>query len=299
MMDWLSQNQILFDGTLSLLLLAISIQIPLRLGVISFGSIGYYAIGGYGTAILMTKHDVNTWVAILTASFAAAIVAGLLGLIIARLTGLYLAMATVAFSLLLSTIAVNGGELTGGAVGIFGIIGDVTTWHVAVIAVVVIVLVAFTERGRLARRFDAIREDPQLASALGIDVAGYRRLSFPISGFIGGLAGALAVNLKTAISPESVDFHLVVLALTVIIVGGQTSWIGALIGSVFFVWLPEVLGVVGDWEAVVYGFIVVTAAVLFPGGVVGVWNDWMHRRGRTSEREQFERLEAVSEGKGS
>ncbi|MBI1376620.1 MAG: branched-chain amino acid ABC transporter permease [Frankiales bacterium] len=296
MIGWLSQNEVLIDSTLSIFLLAVSIQIPLRLGVISFASIGYYAIGGYGTAILMTQHDVASWTAVAASTVVATAVAWLLGLVIARLAGLYLAMATVSFSLLISAVALNGGSITGGAVGLYGVLGDITTWQVAIVAIVVAVIVSFTERGRLSRRFDAIREDPQLASAMGIAVARYRRLSFPVSGLLGGLAGALAVNLKTTISPESVSFSLVVLALTVIIVGGQASWVGALIGSVFFVWLPEVLQSVGDWEAVIYGVVVVTAAVLIPGGVVGVVNDWRHRREWAREREGIERLEAASEG---
>ena len=109
MMGWIDQNEFLIGSTLTVFLLAISIQIPLRLGVISFASIGYYAIGGYGTAILMTQYGVSTWTSVVVASVAAAVVATLLGLIIARLNGLYLAMATVSFSLLLSAIAVNGG----------------------------------------------------------------------------------------------------------------------------------------------------------------------------------------------
>ena len=294
MMGWIDQNEFLIGSTLTVFLLAISIQIPLRLGVISFASIGYYAIGGYGTAILMTQHGVSTWTSVVAASVAAAVVATLLGFIIARLNGLYLAMATVSFSLLLSAVAVNGGSITGGAIGIFGVIGDITIWNTAAIVVVIIIFVTFTERGKLSRRIDATRVDSQLASAMGINVTAYRRLSFPISGFIGGLAGALAVNLKTAIAPESVNFTLVVLALTIIIIGGQASWVGALAGSLFFVWLPEILVFVGEWEEVVYGTLVVFAAVLIPGGVVGLFNDWRHRRSVARERPKVALLEAAA-----
>ena len=294
MMGWIDQNEFLIGSTLTVFLLVISIQIPLRLGVISFASIGYYAIGGYGTAILMTQHGVSTWTSVVAASVAAAVVATLLGFIIARLNGLYLAMATVSFSLLLSAVAVNGGSITGGAIGIFGVIGDITIWNTAAIVVVIIIFVTFTERGKLSRRIDATRVDSQLASAMGINVTAYRRLSFPISGFIGGLAGALAVNLKTAIAPESVNFTLVVLALTIIIIGGQASWVGALAGSLFFVWLPEILVFVGEWEEVVYGTLVVFAAVLIPGGVVGLFNDWRHRRSVARERPKVALLEAAA-----
>ena len=276
--QWFSMNSVLIDQTLTVFLLALSIQIPLRLGVISFAGVGYYAIGGYGTGILVLQHGWNNVTAIIVSTLIAAVVATLLGFVIAHLNGLYLGMATVSFSLLFSAIAINGGSITGGAVGLYGLIGPIETWHVALVVVVIVALIALSERGGLSRRIDAAKEDSQLAGALGINVIRMRRLSFPISGALGGLAGAFAISLKSTIHPESINFSLVILALTIIIIGGQASWVGALFGSLFFVWLPETLEFVGDWEAIVYGIVVVLAAVYLPGGVVVVYKDWRHRQ---------------------
>jgi len=66
--------------------------------------------------------------------------------------------------------------------------------------------------------------------------------------------------------------------LTVIIVGGQGSWVGAVVGSVFFLWMPQTLDFVGTWEAVLYGLIVAVAAIYLPGGVVAVYKNWRYRR---------------------
>lgn len=295
MIDFLSKYEVLIQLTLSMTLLAISLQIPLRMGVISFASVGYYAIGGYMTAILVTQQDMNAWLAIVLSTIAGGAIAYLLGLGIARLSGLYLAMATVSFSLILSVAAVNGGAVTGGPVGLFGVIGPVTTWHFFIVVVAVIFLVSFTERGKLSRRFDAIREDPQLAAAMGVNVVRYRRLSFLISGAIGALAGSMAVLMKSAISPESVGFGLIILALTVIIVGGQGSWIGAVLGSLFFLWMPQTIKFVGTWEPVLYGFIVAVAAVMLPGGVLALYKNWRYRRvAARVMAEQAERTESLT-----
>lgn len=277
MTQWFAMNSVLIDQTLTVFLLALSIQIPLRLGVISFAGIGYFAIGGYGTGILVLQQGWNNVTAIIVSTIAAAVIATVLGFIIAHLNGLYLGMATVSFSLLFSAIAINGGSLTGGAVGLYGLIGPIETWHVAIVVVLIVLAIYFSERGGISRRIDAAKEDPQLASALGINVIFMRRLSFPISGALGGLAGAFAISLKSTIHPESINFSLVILALTIIIIGGQASWVGALVGSLFFVWLPETLEFVGDFEAIVYGLVVVAAAVYLPGGVVVVYKDWRHR----------------------
>ena len=299
-MNFFTTNIILVENTLVVILLALSIQIPLRLGVFSFAAIGYYAIGAYGSAILMLDFGWGSWEAMIVATLAATAIAFLLGLVLARLTGLYLGMATIAFDLILVVLVLNGGSLTGGPVGVFGVLGSIHLWHLALAVVIVLGLLTFTERGKLARRFDAVREDPQLASSMGINVFSYRRLSFVISGVLGALAGSFAVNLRSTVAPESIGFGLVVLGLTVIIVGGQGSWVGAVIGASIFVWLPKFLEFVGDWEEVIYGIIVVLAAIFIPGGIVGLFVEAKHRRQSKRNKEVIElaatRLAGSGEG---
>jgi ABC-type branched-subunit amino acid transport system permease subunit len=295
-MNFFSTNIILVENTLIVILLALSIQIPLRLGVFSFAAIGYYAIGAYSSAILMLEFGWGSWEAMFVATVFATVVAYLLGLVLARLTGLYLGMATIAFDLILVVIVLNGGSLTGGPVGLFGVLGSIELWHLAAAVIIVLALLTLTERGKLARRFDAVREDPQLASSMGIDVVSYRRLSFLISGALGGLAGAFAINLRTTISPESIGFGLVVLGLTVIIVGGQASWVGAVIGACIFVWLPKLLDFVGDWEEIIYGMVVVLAAIFIPGGIVGLFLEAKHRRQSKRNRSVVEQVSALLAG---
>lgn len=297
-MNFFSTNIILVENTLVVILLALSIQIPLRLGVFSFAAIGYYAIGAYGSAILMLEFGWGSWEAMLVATLGATIIAFLLGLVLARLTGLYLGMATIAFDLILVVLVLNGGSLTGGPVGVFGVLGSIKLWHLALAVVIVLALLTFTERGKLARRFDAVREDPQLASSMGINVVSYRRLSFIISGILGGMAGAFAVNLRSTVAPESIGFGLVVLGLTVIIVGGQASWVGAVIGASIFVWLPKTLEFVGDWEEVIYGIIVVLAAIFIPGGIVGLYLEAKHRRQSKRNKEVIDLAAARLAGSG-
>jgi len=89
------------------------------------------------------------------------------------------------------------------------------------------------------------------------------------------------ILLRTTISPDNLGFSLIVLALTMIIVGGTRWWAGALIGAIVFTWLPDVLSFVGQWDTVVYGVIVAAAAVYMPGGVVGLAiGQWRARQQR-------------------
>lgn len=270
MRDWYLTNLILIQTTLTTLLLALSLQLPLRVGVFSFAGVGCYGIGGYAAAIAMTRYDLSTAASITVGAVLAGAVALPLGLLVQRLTGLYLGMATIAFTLIVSVVAVNGGDLTGGAGGIFGALGDFDTWHLLAVVLVAVGLLAASETGAVGRRVEAVRENPELAAAFGVNVARYRVTAFTISGVLGGLSGAFTILLRSTVTPDAINFHLVVLALTVIIVGGSRSWVGALVGSVIFVWLPSALDFVGEWEDVVYGAIVALAAVFLPEGVVGL-----------------------------
>ena len=112
---------------------------------------------------------------------------------------------------------------------------------------------------------------------MGISVGRYRVASFVISGILGALGGSLNVLMMTAIAPENIGFPLIVLALTIIIVGGSRSWLGVLIGALIFTWLPVVLEQVGTYQAIVYGCIVAIAAVYMPGGITGVVTDLFRR----------------------
>ncbi|MBM7808726.1 branched-chain amino acid transport system permease protein [Geodermatophilus bullaregiensis] len=274
---WYFSHLVLVQSTFISFLLALSIQVPLRAGVFSFAGVGSYAIGAYTAAILTIRAQLAPVLAIGAGVLVAAAAGYLLALLVARLSGLYLGMATISFALFLGVLATNGGDLTGGATGLYGAISTLTTGHVVAVTVVVALLLAAGERGAYGRRVDAVREDPHLAVSLGIDVTRVRRRVFVVSGALGAAAGGMNSLLRTTVSPETVGFHLVVTALTMIIVGGALSWAGAAIGAVIFTWLPSVLQVVGDWQLVVYGVIVAAAAVWVPGGLLGLAQDGWHR----------------------
>ncbi|MGC5256108.1 branched-chain amino acid ABC transporter permease [Gordonia sp. DT218] len=277
MSDWYNANAVLLQQTLTTILMALSIQIPMRMGVFSFAGIGAFGIGGYTAAAAMIHLGWATFPAILLGMLLPGVIVYLLGLIVAKLNGLYLGMATIAFTLIVAVVAVNGGELTGGASGLFGALGDLTFGSILVVTLIVVLVTQLTESRGLGRRIDAVREDPELASAMGIDVTRYRQLSFLASGLVGGLAGGITTLLRSTITPAEVNFHLVVLALTVIVVGGARSWIGVVIGSIVFVWLPTVVSFVSEWEEFIYGVIVVLAALYLPNGVLGIIRDGWHR----------------------
>jgi branched-chain amino acid transport system permease protein len=241
----------------------------MRVGVFSFAGVGLHGIGGYTAGVAMTRLGFGTWPALLMAVAVAASAGLLLGLAVHRLDGTYLAMATIAFDLVVVVVAGNLSGVTGGHIGLYGAFGQIELWHVILIAVAVVALFAVFERGPVSRRIETVHDDPALAASVGINVGLYRLTSFLVSGAVAGLGGALLVLLRTTVTPEVFGFQLVVVALTVVVVGGARSWIGVFIGAVIFTWLPEVIAFAGQWRNVVYGVVVAAAAVYVPGGIWG------------------------------
>ncbi len=287
MIEWYDSNLVLIQGTIINLLLALSLQVPFRFGVFSFAGIGAFGIGGYAAAILILEQEASAVVAILGAMVVGVVVCWVLGLVVARLGGLYLGMATIAFTLIIAVVAINGGERTGGVIGLFGVLADLPTWTILAFALVAVAILAVTERGAIGRRVEAVREDPELAASIGVNVRRYRLVAFVASGALGAAAGAMNTIVRTTIGPTDIGFTIVVLALTMMIIGGTRSWLGALIGAIIFTWLPSILEAVGEWQHLVYGTLVALAAIFMPGGLLGVLTDgWrgLQRRRRRAER---------------
>ncbi len=269
-MSWLSDNETLIQSALATALLAYSFQIALRSGVFSLAGVGFWAIGGYGTAFLVTKHGWATLPAI-AASVAIASVAGLgLALVLGRLRALYLAMATVAFVLLIQILAVNWEAVTGGATGLFGIPVTITTGGLTAIVVVVSAGLALLERGARGRTIEALRLDEQLARSVGVDVVRERDRIFVLSAALAALSGAVSALMFNTLSPEQAGFGLITSVLMMVVIGGAASWWGALVGAFIVTWLPDVLRFAGDYRSVVQAALVVVIVVYAPEGIVGL-----------------------------
>jgi branched-chain amino acid transport system permease protein len=214
-----------------------------------------------------------------------------LGLVLYRLSGMYLAMATMAFDLIVTVVAVNGGDRTGGATGLYGVIVDIRLWHLFLFTGVCLLPLIWSELGRVGRRVEAVREDPELAASVGVPVRQYRLIAMVGSGAIGGIAGSLNVFARSYVGPLDVGFPLIVLALTIIIVGGARSWVGALAGAIIFTWLPDRLAFIGEWQTLIYGLIVAVAAIFLPSGLYGVATGGLNALRRVRRTRDLQRLE--------
>jgi branched-chain amino acid transport system permease protein len=267
--SWYTSNETLIQNILIATLLAFSVQVALRAGIFSLAGIGFYAIGSYAAAILV-KHGMAAVIAIAIALVLSGVLSYALALLLVRLRDLYLAMATVAFDLMVGVVALNWGALTGGSLGLFAIPVAVTTGSMAITVAVVAGLLFLMEHGTMGRTLETIREDEELAQSFAVDTRRYRRLAFVVSGMLGALSGCFHALLFNSITPGDAGFELIVLALTMVIIGGFGSWVGALAGAILITWLPLKLTSFGEWWNAVYGAVMIVAATFIPGGLYGV-----------------------------
>jgi branched-chain amino acid transport system permease protein len=280
MTGWLSGHEILVQNTMVYFLLALSIQVPMRMGVFSVAGVGFYAIGEYVTANLLLRDITSPAVAVIISAVGAAAVSCVVAVLVRRVSGLYLGMITVAFVLILGVVASNLGTLTGGQVGLFGVPYSASTGGFLVVCLIAIGTLAASERGWLGRTTEVLRTDQTLAASMGIDAGRLQVLGLVMSGILGGAAGSLNVMTLGFVGPNDAGFGLATSGLTMVVLGGRRSWLGALIGAIIIQALPSIVTFLSPTLVVVIsGALVVVVVTMLPDGLLGaVGTAWTQLR---------------------
>jgi branched-chain amino acid transport system permease protein len=245
----------------------------------SLGHAGFYAIGAYTGALLATKLGMSFWAA-LPLSMAAAAVSGLIiALPALKLEGPYLAMVTIAFGIIVDSVAIEWSELTGGTQGVLniprpaiagvrlGLEGQFVL--IVAMAAVITLLLRNLMRSPWGRSFVAVRENPIAAQAVGLDTRAVKTLAFTISAALAGVGGHLFAFLQGFISPEAFEFDASISFLTMVIFGGAGTLAGPLVGAPLMTFLPELLQRFVDFRLIIYGVLIVVSLYAMPRGVIG------------------------------
>ena len=206
-----------------------------------------------------------------------------------RLKGHYLAMATLAIGLIVYEIAIQWQSVTQGYMGIsgippLGIVGyEIVSDRGKLLALAIAVALASLAAARLrASRFGralaAIAGSEDAARALGIDVAHYKLAAFLVSAAYAALAGSLFVHVVEFVSPEVFGLHMVVLAFTMLYVGGIGTLGGPILGAVIVSLLPEMFRGFKDYQDLFYGAGLVLLLIYAPKGLAAL-GDLLPRKG--------------------
>ena len=248
----------------------------------SLGHAGYFGVGGYAAGLLAEHVTPNAFAQLGVALAAAAGVALLTGLFAVRSRGIYFLMLTLAFGELLWVLALNWTSLTGGSNGIYGlpvatIAGNSTWlattnhfyWYVLGAFVVGYVVLKTVVGSPFGRALGGIRGNEERMSSLGYDVTVTKLAVFTFAGAVAGYAGALACQQAKYFSPDEMSFGVSAVAVVVIVIGGQRTLIGAVLGAAFYYVIRDQLsGVLSSHWQLALGIVFVLVVYLLPGGLV-------------------------------
>ncbi len=266
-------------------------------GQVSLGQGGFMAIGGYTAAILVVKYGWSPVLGTAVGVVLSLLCALVLSLTTMRLRGVYLALATLAFGLLIDSLAVGMMDLTGGPSGLVGIpsfsIGSVTfatplsMYYVVLALMIALVLTLLGGlRSSFGRALKAIRTDQTATSALGINVARYKVAAFAISAALASLSGSLYAFFFHFLSPEMVNTSRSLEMITMLVIGGEGSLVGSLVGVALLTLLPEIFQPFALYKRLAEGALLVLAFQYLPAGIFGTFAGWLSRLGNGRVRQQ-------------
>lgn len=271
----------LLDTALVYALVALSLTILIGYaGQISIGHAGFWALGAFGSAILVTRTGAPFLVGVAFGGVLAAAFGAVVAIPALRVQGHYLAIATLSFALVVQQVLFEWESLTGGRQGLSVPRPSLLRWELTEDSSYYYVLLAIVllfgwltwrlPRTRFGRRLTALKLSPTAAQSLGVSRARYLTSAFVMSAFLTGLSGALYGHLIGQLSTETFSLTASLNFLTMAVIGGVGSPIGAALGAIVLTAAPEVFRELKGAQMVTYGLMLVLVMRFFPGGLAGL-----------------------------
>jgi branched-chain amino acid transport system permease protein len=249
-------------------------------GLIHLGQSAFMGFGAYLSAVATVRYGIDPLLAVPAAVLLGIAASVLVGWPLLRLRGHYLALATMGLVVTFEIIVKNWVGVTGGYDGMSGIPpvvlfgrrfaddADFLILSAGVLALVLLLGIAL-RHSRFGRAMISVRDDELAAAASGIDVFRTKMLAFVLCGALGALSGALYAHHAGYIAPNDFDLTRSLAVLAMLIVGGEFSFVGAVVGSVVVTFAPEWLRVLGSAYMAVFSILLLLVLIFMPHGVVG------------------------------
>ncbi|MCH8239612.1 MAG: branched-chain amino acid ABC transporter permease [Proteobacteria bacterium] len=271
-------------------------------GQISLGQALFFGLGAYASAFLYVKWGITPWLGLLVGMAISALVAAAIGIPTLRLRGHYFAIATLIIGISFQ-IVFQRWEWIGAASGIFMPIERETPWfslqfHATKLpyyylsfglCAIAFFTVWLLQRSRLGMRLLAVRDEPEAAQSLGIDIAWHKVIAFMISGAMMAAAGTFFAQYVLVIDPDRVfSFEISVLALLMAVLGGAGTLWGPALGAAILIPLSEYSriwfgGTGGAVDLLIYGVLILLICIYQPRGLLVLVTERLRRRGQRNE----------------
>ncbi len=263
--------------------MALSMNLMLRIGQLSFAHGAFLGLGAYGSALFMMRLGLPFPVAVFGAALAVTLVAWLVGQVFLSIQGVYFVLLTFAFGEIIVLMFIEWVSLFGGSNGLAGVPGP--DWFGLNIQkrdgfyLLALALAAFAYasvralyRSELGAVITSLDENEALTRSLGINPHQYRLLTFCFSAFLMGLSGALYGHYLTIVTPEDYGFWVPVNLVIINVIGGVAHPIGSVLGALLLVPLPELLRDAKQYQVILYGVLLILFLLFMPDGLYGLIN---------------------------
>ncbi len=257
-------------------------------GQINLAQAGFFGIGAYAVGLGTTSLGLDFWLCLAGGLALALVLGGILGASTLRLGGHYLAMVTISFQQILTLVLINWIPVTRGPDGVPGIVRPplfADGQRYLALCLVVLAGVAYLvwrmPDTRLGRAMRAVRDNELAAGVVGINVYRTKVLAFAIGALLASLGGGLFAGGFAYVSPDQFTFTESIVFLTMALLGGVGSPIGAVIGTALLILLPEWLRFLKEIPGLylaVYGFAVILIVAFMPVGIWGFVSQHLGRR---------------------
>lgn len=265
-------------------------------GQISLGHAGFAGIGAYAAALGPVHLGLHPALGLLAGVALSTGVAWLIGRPILRLRGHYLAVATLGFGILVFIVLTNEARVTGGpdgmpvadlglraaarAAGIDLPAATLWYWFAGLVLLAGAWVALNLHASPTGRALRALHDSEIAASTLGVDVARCKLVAFVVSAGYAALAGGLQAQLNRFITPDVAGFLHSIEWVTMAVLGGAGSVLGAFLGAAILTALPQVLTAFQDYEQMVLGLIMMLVMIFMRDGLLPSLTTWLRRPAR-------------------
>lgn len=247
-------------------------------GILSIAPAAFGSLGAYATAILTASYGLSPLVGLVAALIVPMLLAYPMARAITRLSPLPLSIATILLSLVLELAIREGGDFTGGYIGISGVpmlsfAESLLSMHVLGwgLVVLVIVLYANLTDSSIGRAVKTAQHDPLRATADGVNVPALLAVYFALSASVAGLAGWLYAHHLTYMGPDSMTMHVSIRILLMAVIGGASTFLGPVLGAAFLTLIMLYLPA-AETQGMIFGAVLIFVLLVAPNGVLGT--DW-------------------------
>lgn len=288
LLPWISGQYPVYMAMQIMILAVFSVGFNLLFGytgLLSFGQAGFFAVGAYGCAKILLAVP-NLFLGIAGGVAAAGVAAVLLGILSVRHTRIYFSMLTLAFGMMIFSIAWKWRDFTGGDDGLVGIprapleipglfsisVSAMERYYYVVLVLSLLAIVAMRRlvRSPLGLTLQAIRDSETRAEFAGVPVRKYRLVAFTIAGLYAGLAGAMLTPLENTVTPPVAHWSTSAEPVLATLLGGVHAFAGPIVGAFLFLVIKDIIVRFTEYWLIWFGIIVVALVLGFPGGVMSI-----------------------------